>query len=249
MLIKRTIEIIQKMNSDEVGHYYVELIYTALKDSPETVNKYYDQSATLTQKFCDEEEKTFKEKFNENLINGDHVIMRCDGIQLGDEITVHASGYVKKDEKFYQSNEMFVFKASSPEPLVLYQSSYFLPVQDPNWKPVEIVKPPPKPEPKEEKKEPAPPPDPVEVKSPAELMYNRTILCQGLPFKCEPSLIIKDRLMRHGIVTKYCKGKGQILVEYENPASLTRMLEQGEFQWKGKKIRVKGMPQGYTFTV
>ena len=234
-----------KMNSDEIGHYYVNLLYATLQNSPEEVDKLYDPSAVLTQKFCDEEEITIKEKFPESLVKGEHVVMRCDGIQIGDEITVHASGYVKLEDKYYQSNEMFVFKAKA-DPIILYQSSYFSPVLDPEWKPVE----PPKPKeekPKEEKKPEKPEiPEPVEVQSSNDLMYNRTVLFQNLPFKAEPFDLIKERLMRPGvIITKYCKGKAKILVEFDNPSSCVSVIEKGDFTWKGRSIKVKGMPQGY----
>ena len=235
------------MNSDELSHYYINALYSALVQSPEEANKFYDEKAVLTQKFCDQDEITVKEKFGEALIKGDHVIMRCDGIQFGDEITAHASGYVKFEDKYYQSNEMFVFQAKA-DPHILYQSSYFTPVEDPEWKPVEIPKPKEEKPKEEEKKEEKPKStEPVEVRSSNELMYNRTVLFQNLPIKAEQSDLIKERLLnKHGnVITKYCKGKAKILVEFENPSSSSRVIENGDFQGRGRTIKVKGMPQGY----
>ena len=233
------------MNSDELSHYFINVIYSSLIQNSEEVNKFYDENAVLTQKFCDQNEITVKEKFGETLIKGDHVVMRCDGIQIGDEITAHASGYLKFEDKYYQSNELFVFRAKS-DPTVLYQSSYFTPVADPAWKPAEIPKPKEE-KPKEEKKEEKPKvPEPVEVRSSNEMMYNRTVLFQNLPIKAEQSDLIKERLLKHGnVITKYCKGKAKILVEFENPSSSARVIENGDFQWRGRTIKVKGMPQGY----
>ena len=231
---------------DEVGKYLIEKVYGDLiSSSGIDVNNYYAKDAVLNQKFCEEEEINATKNYKDVLLKGEHVIMRCDAMHIGEEITAHASGYVKLDEKFYQSNEMFVFKSGGDEPCILFQSSYFSPVEDPNWKPVVI--PVAKPEVKEQKPPEPVIPDPIEVKSEGELMYNRTVLLSNLPFKFDHKDILKERLERYGIITKYFIAKGSVLAEFENPHNAVSVLQAGTFKWKGRDIKIKGMPQGFTF--
>lgn len=227
------------MNADDLSSSLVNGLYYTLATKPEDVEALYVEGAPMTINFEGQDEVTVTSGYADKLIKGNHFIMRCDGIQLGEEITAHASGFIGIGGKYYQSNEMFVFAVNPIEHPIIYQSSTYTPVADPNWKPVEVVQPK-KEEPKKE--EPPKKKEAVQVEG-DKIIYTRAVLVTNIPPKEEK--IVLTRYQDFGVISRYAIGRNQMLIEYENPADVARAIERGSFKWSNRQIKVKGMPQGY----
>ncbi|OHS96769.1 hypothetical protein TRFO_36989 [Tritrichomonas foetus] len=86
---------------------------------------------------------------------------------------------------------------------------------------------------------------PREVENPNSLIKSRTVLATNLPFNL-PQVNIIPEFEIYGKITRYAVVKGRILMEFENPASLDSALNDGDFRWQGRLVRIKAMENGFS---
>lgn len=81
---------------------------------------------------------------------------------------------------------------------------------------------------------------PILVDNPNILIKSRTVLATNLPYNVAQSSIIPEFEI-YGKITRYAVVKGRILIEFENPNSLMHALDDGNFYWKDRYIKIKQM--------
>lgn len=82
--------------------------------------------------------------------------------------------------------------------------------------------------------------NPVLVENPNILIKSRTVLAYNLPFSVPQSSILPEFAI-YGNISRYAIVKGRILIEFENPNSLSRALDDGNFYWNDRYIKIKQM--------
>lgn len=90
------------------------------------------------------------------------------------------------------------------------------------------------------------PKGPVLVENPDVLIKSRTVLAINLPYSVPQSNILPEFKI-YGKITRYATVKGRILIEFENPNSLTRALNDGNFYWNDRYIKIKQMDDQFNF--
>ncbi|KAK8891625.1 hypothetical protein M9Y10_028843 [Tritrichomonas musculus] len=81
---------------------------------------------------------------------------------------------------------------------------------------------------------------PILIDNANSLIKSRTVLAYNLPFNIPQQSIIPEFEI-YGKVTRYAIVKGRILIEFENPNSLMRALDDGNFYWNNRYIKIKQM--------
>lgn len=245
------------MNCDDLSLRFCKEIYAALESSPEKVNELYEPEAKLIVSLDEEPQRSATSNYHEILMPGARTILRSNGQKNGDNIVGHCSGYIQKDEEYYQSNEMIVyFPKSDPEThdikyKILFHSINLSKLDQPPPKP----EPPasqPKPDAKEEtpeqKQEPEPekppkPTGPIEVQA-SDLIFSRTVLSYNIPFSHKPTEILPEFEI-YGQITRYAHIQGKILIEFQNPAVIDQIMRDGDFKWNGRWVKVKKMTKEF----
>ena len=228
---------------DDLSLNFLNKFYSSFQENPESINSYYLLNSKIDLQFLDKPLISVRENYHLILPKGNRKIIRCNAIQNQNQIISHASGYICLDDIFYQTNEMFILIYNEEKLLINYQSSYFSIIEE-KWNP-------PIPKPIIKETLPQPPSKPIikniiEVQNPNDLIITRSILVSNISFNVLPKEIFPE-FEWIGPISRFCQGKGQIAIEFENPVHSIKAIEEGSFLWKKRTIYVKGLPQGYQF--
>jgi hypothetical protein len=234
------------MNYDEVALRLVNMFYSEFAERPEAVDAYYSPTGKLIISSESEPESIVTSTWSGALKRGERSIFRCNALKNGENVMAHFSGvlHLGPDEHL-QSNEMMVFSGQTNPFVIHYHSVHLSPIS--NWPVKEIVEPQPIPPPievpqKEEKPEKEEPKrtGPSRVDDEKVLFATRTILAENLPFSTDHAEIIPEFEI-YGEVSRYAVTKGKILIEFVNPHAVQQAFKDGNFQWRGRMIRIGRM--------
>jgi hypothetical protein len=148
---------------------------------------------------------------------------------------------------------MVIFSALTDPFLILYHSLHLTSLgAPPEPEPIEPepeIEPPPSIEPSPTLPEPAPsvvqpiskasdPISPIQVDHWKQLMRARTILATNMPFNREQSDVLSEFEV-YGPISRYATERGKIFIEFVNPDCVRQAMNDGDFEWGGRTIRIK----------
>jgi hypothetical protein len=84
----------------------------------------------------------------------------------------------------------------------------------------------------------------VKVSDWRQLAKGRTILATNLPFERDQADIIAEFEV-YGPVSKYAVDQGRILIEFQNAGCLEQAMDDGDFEWGRRTIRISPMTNGF----
>jgi len=233
------------MIADEPSLALINQFYKSFEEAPESINEYYLNGSLLSFTFLESNPIMVRGDYHQVVLKGIRKYVRCSALLFQNQTMAHATGFFEFEKVFYQISEQFVFTNQSEKPFILSHSVFVSPIEG-GWcppvpkeeKPVQKV---------EEKPVKAPPKEPIEVKSPSEMIYTRSIVATNLPHQYDQKTILPE-FSCYGAISKFSIAKGQVAIEFENPTVAMNVIQEGNFQWYRRTIKVKGMPQGFSFS-
>ena len=236
------------MNLDEAALIFVVEYYETFANDKDKLALAYAEGARLILYNKDKQVRQVSQNFQNVVPSGVREIISCNGEIIDSDLYVHVKSTLTLPGSVDTLDECFRCQLTDTSILILYHSIHVNPIiKDlPPLPPPSIKKAPQqtkpvKPEPPKKPKTPT-----IEVSSPQNVDYKKSVVVKNLSFKVPPSNFVPI-LETVGHVLKFAQGNGQLVAEFETKEDQKKAVEKIYEEWNGRFPRVFWMNKDFTF--
>lgn len=227
------------MDVDQTALIFIVEYYEMFSNNKVQLNSVYAEGARIVLYNQGNRIQQYTQNFHNVVPSGEREILACSGEIIGTDLYVHVKSSLTLPNKKLYLDECFRCLLSDSNIMILYHSIHVNPLL------TEIPPLPqnsPKPAPK-----PIPKPPSMEVNSPQELDYKKSVVIYNLPFNIPPSKFVSVLNSKIGHVEKYVQSEGKLLAQFESNVEQKKAVETTFDVFHGRTPKAKWMPRDFSF--
>ncbi|KAK8853891.1 hypothetical protein M9Y10_016434 [Tritrichomonas musculus] len=236
------------MDVDETALIFVVEFYETFANNKEKLALAYAEGARLVLYNKDKHVRQYSQNFQNVVPSGIREILSCSGEIINSDLFVHVQSTLTLPGSVDILDECFRCQLTDSSILIIYHSIHVNPILS-ELPPLPPPTPKVVPQPAKQAK-PAPPKKPktptVEVDSPQNVDYKKSVVVKNLSYKSAPSNFVPI-LESVGHVLKFVQGNGQLIAEFETKDDQVNAVNKTYEEWNGRKPHVIWMNKDFQF--